>query len=83
MLTVLPPSQVSVASLVDLIGIDFGPEILAGDAGKDLPPRTIKKNGKRVRTAPRDDEEESLIISTGLGDVQHVKLLGKFEDIKL
>ena len=72
------------ASLVDLIGIDFGPDILAGDAGKGLPAKTIKKKGGRGKTVPVPaDDGESLMVSTGLADLQQVKLLDDFESIRL
>lgn len=72
------------ASLVDQIGIDFGPEILAGDAGRGLPAKAVKKKGGRGKTAPAPAaDEESLMVSTGLGDLQQFKLLDSFESIKL
>ncbi len=69
---------------MDRTGIDFGPEILAGDAGKGLPAKTVKKTGVRGKRVPVPaDDEESLVVAAGLGDLQQFKLLDDFEDIKL
>ncbi|BDA43796.1 Uncharacterized protein y4fB [Coccomyxa sp. Obi] len=76
--------QVSVKSLVELIGIDFGPDILAGDAGKGLAAKTPKKKGGRGKTAPvPDTDEESLMESAGLGVLRQFEPLNSFESIRL
>ncbi len=75
--------QVSVASLQKQIGIDFGPDILSGDAFKKgaAAVKTSKKGprGKKEATAVDEESLEAIDVAA-LGD--H-KLLTSLNDIDL